>query len=93
MVLSRKEEAWRLMADVMHYPYPNGWFMAGADRVVDAARGEVLLRAAGASEVRRLVAGGDGVATLGKTGRFERLMNWLRSLAIMMALPSVRLQR
>ena len=68
------------MADVMHYPYPNGWFMAVADREVDAARGEALLRAAGASEVRRLVAGGDGVATLGKSGRFERLMNWLRHL-------------
>jgi hypothetical protein len=46
VVLGRKEEAWRLMADVMKYPYPNGWFMAVADREVDAARGEALLRAA-----------------------------------------------
>jgi hypothetical protein len=59
------------MSDAMRYPYPNGWFMAVADREVDAARGEALLRAAGATEVRRLVAGGDGVATLGKSGRFD----------------------
>ena len=80
MVPCGEEEARRLMADAMHYPYPNGWFMAVADREVDAARGEALLRAAGATEVRRLIAGGDGVATLGKSGRFERLMNWLRHL-------------
>jgi hypothetical protein len=80
MVLGRKEKAWRLMSDAMRFPYPNGWFMAVADSEADAARGEALLRDAGATEVRRLVAGGDGVATLGKSGRFERLMNWLRHL-------------
>jgi hypothetical protein len=69
-----------MMADAMRFPYPNGWYMAVADSEAAAARGEALLRAAGASEVRRLVAGGDGVATLGKSGRFERLMNWLRHL-------------
>ena len=69
-----------MMADPMRFPYPNGWYMAVADSEAAAARGDTLLRAAGASEVRRLVAGGDGVATLGKSGRFERLMNWLRHL-------------
>ena len=68
------------MSDAMRFPYPNGWFMAVADGDVDAARGEELLRAAGATEVRRLVAGGSGVSTLGTSGRFERLMNWLRHL-------------
>ena len=68
------------MSDAMRFPYPNGWFMAVADGAGDAARGEELLRAAGATEVRRLVAGGSGVSTLGTSGRFERLMNWLRHL-------------
>ena len=68
------------MSDAMRFPYPNGWFMAVADREMDAARGEALLRAAGATEVRRLVADGAGVASLGRRGRFERLMNWLRHL-------------
>jgi hypothetical protein len=80
MVPCGEEEAWRLMSDAMRFPYPNGWYMAVADSEADAARGEALLRDAGATEVRRLVAGGDGVATLGKSGRFERLMNWLRHL-------------
>ena len=68
------------MSDAMRFPYPNGWFMAVADGDADATRGEELLRAAGATEVRRLVAGGSGVSTLGTSGRFERLMNWLRHL-------------
>jgi hypothetical protein len=68
------------MSDAMRFPYPNGWFMAVADCAADAERGEELLRAAGATEVRRLVAGGSGVSTLGTSGRFERLMNWLRHL-------------
>ena len=68
------------MSDAMRFPYPNGWFMAVADCAADAECGEELLRAAGATEVRRLVAGGSGVSTLGTSGRFERLMNWLRHL-------------
>jgi hypothetical protein len=68
------------MSSSLRFPYPNGWFLAVADRAADAARGEDLLRAAGASEVRRLVAGGDGMLTLGKAGAFEKLINLLRHM-------------
>jgi hypothetical protein len=65
---------------VLRLPYPNGWFLAIADREELAVRGEALLRAAGATEVRRLTADGAGVASLGRPGRFERALNWLRHL-------------
>ena len=68
------------MSSSLRFPYPNGWFLAVADRAVDATRGEDLLRAAGASEVRQLVAGGDGMLTLGKAGAFEKLINLLRHM-------------
>jgi len=77
------------MSSSLRFPYPNGWFIAVADRAVDAARGEELLRAAGAREVRQLVAGGDGMMMLGKAGAFEKLVNLLRHINMDQAVDAV----